>query len=202
MYLTNFIQCHVTAMRAVMLLLIAFLSTACGQPDTLTLQTPSYPPPPPQQPAVPIITPVIISPGTVVEWPNSKIATASPDEIAQLALQSVKESYLSPGGNAEIVYSAFASAQELKSLGVPQYDDEPPMVVVIIKGDIDTTVLQKRSQGLGKKKPDYISSVYDLRAGDAITIVPSANGGKFRSILRDPKIKDDPITPPWHQDYY
>lgn len=172
------------------------LLTGCGQPDTLGARAPSYPPPSPQQPPVPILSPVTEPTLPVVDYPESNLLNATPQEIAQLALEEVNKIYLVPGGSAEVVYSDYITAQDLPKLGFStEFVEEPPMVLVIMKGDIDTRALQTSGLGRGKERAEYLGLVYNLRLGMPFTVVPSAKGGQFRAFLNDPTIPEDPTAP-------
>ncbi|MBI3976655.1 MAG: hypothetical protein HY331_00575 [Chloroflexi bacterium] len=130
---------------------------------------------------------------------NRSLVGATPAEVAEYALAGVRANMRIVSGTPQVLLARAVKASELPSLGIPfpsdWEDDNPPLMLVIIHGDIDVTGY---FLGMGKPLPPrkggmYIAFVYDLRAGMPTLTLTSGAGGKFRIALNSPNLPDDPI---------
>jgi hypothetical protein len=92
---------------------------------------------------------------------------------------------------------------DLPALGLTEIGfagDVPPLMLVIVHGDIDITQTQTASlvvPAMRRPRVKYIAYVFDLRAGVPTLMETSIRGGKFRRALNDPSLPDDiPLVSP------
>ena len=182
--------------------LLLFIS-GCGQADATRTSRAAYPAPspapyPPPSPITVIIDTPAITPSV---QPTVGLIGASRQQLTQAALKYTNDNYPSITGTPTVILIRPITANQLPSLGFGEVSyagtEEPPLMLVILKGDFDITSL---FSGLQPRKVDtrvkYIAYVYDLRAGLPMLTAPSTNGGKLRRALNDPSLPDDPTAEP------
>ena len=122
------------------------------------------------------------------------LTTASPADIAQVALQTVNEEFSVRSGTPQIALSRSVTNDDLVAFGLRRVDfssiEQPPLALVIIKGDFVNSNLP----GTGVLSDyRYVGYVFDLWAGVPALTLASPDGGEFRLALNDPSL---PKVPP------
>jgi hypothetical protein len=114
--------------------------------------------------------------------------------MAQVALNVTNANYPSLSDTPEVVLVRSVTAADIAALGIANISfdggEEPPLMLVIVKGDFDVSSLS------GAKRAKYIGYAFDLRAGGPALVASSVKGGRFRQALNDPSLPDDPTTEP------
>ena len=81
---------------------------------------------------------------------------------------------------------------QFESLGFPWInipDPEPPMALVILRGEFD---LSRQPGGhLSPEPAKYLGLIFESRQGTMVFLAGSKNGGLFREALNDPSLPDD-----------
>jgi hypothetical protein len=101
------------------------------------------------------------------------------------------------GGIPEIVLIRPIRRNEFEDMGfayinVP--DPEPPMMLAILHGDMDSTGLGgglSKARSAAFNRINYLGIVFDMRAGTVVAWQESPNGGRFRQALKNPDLPDD-----------
>lgn len=120
-------------------------------------------------------------------YPHS-LELASTSEWAEQALGFVEVNFRVASGHPVVVYAESVLATELAPLGLidlPFPDGDPPLAVVIVRGDFDF--------GNAVPRGGFIASTLNLRTGNVLSYSVSYDGSRFGHILNDPSI---PVTPP------
>ncbi|SRR5579883_829474 len=133
---------------------------------------------------------------------KARRASVPVQQVAQWAREQVPQYYAMASGTPEVRLTRPVRASELASLGLPlvsQVDGEPPLVLVILRGDFDLN----RGMGSGgyrgysqePARAQYVGIIYDLWAGLPIWYGTSLTGGRFRLVLNDESLPDEPQAP-------
>ncbi len=108
---------------------------------------------------------------------------ASPETIAQMALQYSKEHVIINSGQPTVLLSRAVTLEDMKNFGLSIGNFAPdcnrPFHLVIIKGDFD---LRNTLPSLGQstsKPANFIAYTYDLKAGDLTRITADRTGAMF-----------------------
>lgn len=128
---------------------------------------------------------------------------ASLDEVGQAARAYTCNHYRIMGDTPRVRLVRPITAAQLPSLGLSEVyfaAEEPPLMLVILRGDFDL----RGARGTERLDPSawhwqvkYLAYVFDLRAGIPASIQTSPEGGAFRIALNDPNLPDDlPKRPP------
>lgn len=119
---------------------------------------------------------------------GGSLASATSDQIAQVALSIVKQDFTIRSGTPQAVLSRPITEDELPAIGLGRVSfaasQHPPLSLVILKGDFGTAHLP----GTGKSASDrfqYVGYVFDLWAGVPTKTMASPDGGIFRTALND-----------------
>lgn len=171
------------------------------EPDSGATHAQAYPPPPatpqpmptePARPTAPIVTVTTDSP----------LLHASPAEVGQVALKHTRETFRVRSGTPQAMLARPFSIKEVRLLGIESllgYDEAsaPPMMVVVIKGDLEMLdMLSPSPSDAQSMRVKYVCYLYDLRTGEPFLKATSPNGSAFRQLLNDPTIPEDPTLVP------
>jgi len=127
------------------------------------------------------------------------LAGSSPEELGHVALQYTQGMYPSLSGTSQVVLVRPVTTKEVGTLGLGYLDfasiETPPLMLVIIKGDFDTsnTLASIYPSTKSKWRSQYIGYVFDMWAGVPSLTITSPQGGAFRKVLNDPTL---PAKPP------
>lgn len=111
----------------------------------------------------------------------------TPKEIAEYAVQTYAP-MLGSEDHTEILLSRLITRKELPQLGLgclPENvsSEEPPYVLVILKGNFDMRGIPMRVRS--DKQHSHVALVIDVWAAQPTTVIGSPNGGIFRIALND-----------------
>lgn len=101
-------------------------------------------------------------------------------------------------GRPQVVFTRPITAAELPATGLGEINtigEEPPMMLVVVKGNFDTTNFGPSLGSEGsppRTKSKYIAYVFDLRAGIPMFTATGLTGEYFRRTLRDSSLPDEP----------
>lgn len=125
---------------------------------------------------------------------------ASSEQIAQRAIEYTYLRFRVLSGTPVVLLSRPVLASELPSLGlgsVPYPDNNPPLHLVILRGDFDVRgVLPGWDLPPAQSRVQYVGYVFDLRAGVPTLYLTSYQGGLFKRALNDPSLPDEPVASP------
>lgn len=127
-------------------------------------------------------------------------ANTAPAEVALWAQEHVRSLVGVASGTPEIVLNRRVLASELPTLGVPfggRRDGEPPLSLVILRGDFDLNqglVGFRGNAPATEARGRYVALIYDMWAQLPIGVWVSPRGGLFRKALNDASLPaDDPV---------
>jgi len=145
-------------------------------------------------------------------WQGSKaVAQTAPPlnvsgaQVVRLALDYTAARFVALGEAPEVVVSHPVLASELPELGLIDSrwpDNEPPLYLVIVRGDfglnpwISRDAYQRNDPMLAGSRARYLAYVMDLQAGRPLQWTASRLGGALRSALNDPTLPDDTLAGP------
>lgn len=121
---------------------------------------------------------------------------ASLQEVGQAAIDYTLAQFSVLSGTPKVVLAQPVTSAELSSLGLADINfvnREPPMALVIVKGNFDVSNLPGRvPPGVKRQnKVKYIAYAFDLRAGIP-TLTTTALYGEIRQALKDDSLPDIP----------
>jgi hypothetical protein len=128
----------------------------------------------------------------------------SAGEVAEAMIAQTRACGRLVQGTPEAVHTSSVSAAELPDLGlgigpvVPPVP-EPPMMLIVLRGEFDLSSelgANRLGAGTWHSRVAYLAYVVDLRAGAPYLMLTSVTGGRFRQILNDPRLPDDPPAGP------
>lgn len=126
------------------------------------------------------------------------LVAASLEEIRHVAQTYTCARFTILSGVPQIVAMRHVTASDLPTLGLSLIGfagDEPPLLLVILKGDFDISALRGGLLRAGARQVndhvEYIAYVFDRRAGVPTLIQTSKHGGIFRTVLHDPTLPAD-----------
>jgi hypothetical protein len=126
--------------------------------------------------------------GEAYSHPNV-LTNASEQQIKQTALDFVKQNFSIRSGTPVVKLARAVTKASLPGLNLPSIPhttiEEPPLMLVIIKGDFGPANLPGASAQLTDQKYEYVGLVLDLWAGFSILTMASTHGGEFRTALGD-----------------
>jgi hypothetical protein len=133
---------------------------------------------------------------------KQSLVGASSNEVAQIALKYTNAQYKSLSGSPTVILTRSITTKELPSLGLPEVhfsNQEPPLMMVIVKGDFDVSNIRGGGE-IPKSnwhwRVGYIAYLMDLNAGFPSGVFTSPTGGRFRKVLNDPNLPDEqPANP-------
>jgi hypothetical protein len=113
-----------------------------------------------------------------------------PAELAQYALNFALTERELPitSGTPEVLLARHILAREFAPLGLPDLrgpDNDPPLVLAVLRGNFLTTRIIP-----------YVAFVFDARTGAMTHMWGSWNGARFRYVLNDPSLPEDPDVRP------
>jgi hypothetical protein len=130
---------------------------------------------------------------------SSSLINVSADDVGFRALDYTRHTFIALQ-EPRVVLARRVVAAELPSLGFESLaflTEEPPLMLVIVRGDFDIT---RGTLGTSKLDPtnwhwrvSHIAYVYDLLAGMPILTLTSPRGSLFRRALNDPTLPEDTL---------
>ena len=129
------------------------------------------------------------------------LLTSSPQDVGQAAIEWTRNNYVILSGTPQVVLARPVRAADLPALGLPVtgfVGEEPPLMLVILKGDFDVSnMIGAGLASAWNRRVAYIAYVFDLRAGVPTLTMTSLRGGDFRQALNDPTLPDDGPRSPY-----
>lgn len=126
------------------------------------------------------------------------LTDAPTEEIKQAVLRYTHNRFQVLSDQVTILLVRPVKAAELSALGLPDMafppEQEPPLMLVVIKGDFDVQNLSRAGFISEPFLVGYIAYVLDLRAGGPIITSVSRDGSRFKKLLNDPSLPD-PVVP-------
>lgn len=119
---------------------------------------------------------------------------ASPASIGELA-KNHAQTFLRAQGTTSVLLSRPITREQVANLGLGCLPDfasieEPPLALVILKGDFTLEKMPGGRWSQGTRYP-YIVYVIDLWSGGPVHMVSSLSGGLVRKALNDPSLPFD-----------
>ncbi|ODH01332.1 hypothetical protein A4S05_29135 [Nostoc sp. KVJ20] len=122
------------------------------------------------------------------------LTSASEKEIKQAAVNytlahSCRFKILS--GIPEAIFARPIKAAEIPSTGFGEFDfmgKEPPLMLVVVKGNFDISGFQSSNP---RRSTKYTAYIFDLQAGTPIFSATGLAGEYFRNALNDSTVPDD-----------
>ncbi len=125
---------------------------------------------------------------------NHILDGASPEQVGQYAQQYAQQRFdgRSP---SQLLLSRPVTYEEIPELGFgcmgnASYIENPPWVLVILKGDFSLSSLPG-SAVLGDVRTPYVVMVFDVWAAEPTLITGSMTGGLVKKALNDPNLPDE-----------
>lgn len=145
----------------------------------------------------------LAQPPATCQYCSRNLVGKSAEEVGQFALEYAKANGNVRKGTPQLLLSRSITGEEYTALGLgclPTFDtlEEPPMVLVILRGYLDLGAL---ASGTAPKVTDmapvYMGLVFDLWAAQPVAWVLSHNqGGIFRQALNDPALPVETSSAP------
>ncbi len=131
------------------------------------------------------------------------LVTASPEEVAQAALDYTCTHFRVLSGAPEVALIRRVVPEDIAALDLPapayHSSDPPLMMLVILKGDFDVSNMPgiRPAVAPAEMRATYLGYVFNLRTGFPSLTLTSPRGGLFRRALNDPTLLDDAprVTP-------
>jgi hypothetical protein len=123
---------------------------------------------------------------------------ASTEEIQQAALDYTYAHFKVLGDTPTILLTRPVIKDELPLLGLSAIDfggEEPPLMLVAIKGDVDVSDLRRSVRSPSPFIAKYIVYIFDLWVGAPTLIEYSLDSSHFRKLLIDPTLPEEPQAP-------
>ncbi|MBI3979037.1 MAG: hypothetical protein HY331_12710 [Chloroflexi bacterium] len=156
-----------------------------------------------------LLTALLVAGTTVAQKPvpqvaptpfaNRSLIGASPAEVGEYALADVRANMRIVSGEPKVVLVRPVRAADLPGLGLGNVyfaGPEPPLMLVIVRGDIDVRNYFPSFTNMDPNtwhwRVGYIAFIMDLRAGMPSGVRTSVTGGRFRTALNDPTLPDEP----------
>lgn len=134
------------------------------------------------------------------EATGQDLVGASPETIAQMALQYTKDRVIIKSGQPTVLLSRAVALEDMKNFGLSMGNFAPdcnrPFHLVIIKGDFDLRNTLPSSGQSTSKPANFIAYTYDLKAGVLTRITADRTGAMFKKALGDPTLPDLPTPAP------
>lgn len=130
------------------------------------------------------------------EYGTSTLIGASPAEVGEFAV-TYAQHQLVVHGTPEVLISRTVTREEIASLGLGCINfssiEEPPLRLVIMKGDFDLSHMPGTTSPAVKStwQAHYVAYVFDAWAAQATYLTSSRNGGRFRQVLGDQSLAED-----------
>lgn len=128
------------------------------------------------------------------------LKSASPEEVGQYVIREFAPGQLDPHGAIDLMLARPITRNEVSELGIgclPNFAsiEEPPMMLVILKGDFAFTAVLSPESTL-EQRYKYAAYVMDTWAAWPAFLRVSATGGLFRKALNDPSLPiEGPVNP-------
>ena len=116
---------------------------------------------------------------------------ASPQDVGQFAKEYFAANKYDVDGTARVLLSQAVTRDEFTSMGLgclPSFNtiEEPPLALVISKGNFDLKAL--RRTGISAKASSsrhYVAFVFDIWSAQPVAWIADTEGGTFRKALKD-----------------
>ena len=127
--------------------------------------------------------------GNVTPAFPSALTNASEAQVGQVALNLVRQDFDIRSGTPQIVLTRSIVRDNLPKLNLPSIPrttiEEPPLMLVVIKGDFGSSHLPSIVTGQTDQVFKYIGYIFDLWAGAPTLTMADPDGGEFRTVLGD-----------------
>lgn len=122
------------------------------------------------------------------------LAGKSPEQIGQYAVEHLVPLDLGSHGPVEVLLARTVARDEVPQLGlgclvnsIPI--EEPPYVLLILRGNFDYVFKRPRNGPVGVQF-NYAAMIIDVWSAEATVLLGSGNGGDFREALNDPSLPE------------
>ncbi len=153
--------------------------------------------------AVEPVTSTVIYQGTPVVVIDRRyiLAGKSPEEIGEFVANKVVPAWLGPQGPVEVRLSRTVTREEVPQLGLGCLSDnsgseEPPFVLVIVRGDFDLSGVPGRDPLPPGILYHSSALIIDVWAAAPTSIISSFDGSDFQEIINDPTLPEITPQPP------
>jgi hypothetical protein len=119
----------------------------------------------------------------------------SPDKVGEFALEYTHRKMHILSGSPKVVYVQPVTGDILPGLGIPEIKSMHPLMLVIVKGDIDISGAWPRSIQ-GSSQYNYINYVFDLEEGEPVAILAELDNVVLRRLLNPSERITDVPEPP------
>ncbi len=125
------------------------------------------------------------------------LTNASEQQVGVVSLAQVKRDFAVRSGTPQVVYTRRITREDAATLNIGTISrttiEEPPLMLVIIKGDLSDPKFIGIAIGGPSRQFQYVAYVYDLWAGGPTLITASPTGGEFRIALNDSTLPAVPV---------
>lgn len=130
----------------------------------------------------------------ITEYNAKPLVGASIEEVKQAALRYTQNRFSILGKTPNFLLIRSVTTADLPQLGLAEIHfagQEPPLMLVAMRGDFDVTHLSRGGSRTTPWRVSYIVYVFDLNVGAPAFTAVSPHGGSFRKLLNDPTLPDD-----------
>ncbi len=125
------------------------------------------------------------------------LTNATEQRVGVVALAQVKRDFAIRSGTPQVVHTRRITREDAATLNIGTISrttiEEPPLMLVIIKGDLSDPNFIGVAKGGPSRQFQYVAYVYDLWAGGPTLITASPTGGEFRVALNDSILPAVPV---------
>lgn len=136
-------------------------------------------------------------PGNQFHLGTPNLVGATPEQIGQWAVEYVQWAKLVKSGSPQVLLSRFVTRQQFEALklgclGGSITIEDPPLDVVILKGDFDVTSIGLPLNRYSTMSAGYLAYVVDIWSSAPFWETSSLNGHGFGAALNDPSLPPAP----------
>ncbi len=128
-----------------------------------------------------------------------RLTSLSPEQVGQVAQDYTQAIGYLHSGESKVLLTRPVTRDDLPKLGLDSINfagQDPPLMLVILKGDFDTSSIPRMTVPSTPRRVSYIAYVFDLWAGEPALTITSPNGGVLRKALNDPTLPNDGSVQP------
>lgn len=121
------------------------------------------------------------------DYGTTSLVGASPEQVGQFAQQYIEAQHGTPRDKSQVLIAKSIKPDELPEmeLGCPlsfAAQQEPPLMLVIVKGDFKVS-----GPGISavSNQANYMAYIFDLWSAQPVYLMTSQTGGAFRKALND-----------------
>ena len=118
----------------------------------------------------------------------------SHDEAGDFAIEYTRRKMNVLSENLQVLHTQSIASEDLPPLGFPEVKSNHPLVLVIIRGDIDISGAWPGA-GQGNTRYPYINYVFDLEEGEPVAVLAELNDDILKRAL-DPSLRITDIPQP------